>query len=271
MTRKWTQVDRDFIKDQHKHLGVKGLAKHFGVSVGSIGHQMKGLGLTSRFTFSEEDIKLIRSQYGKIPNKELADRIGCNSVTLWSKIKKLGIPLRHSRWTSQEIKLLKKWYGKISYKEISSRLNRTVPSIDKKLRELGLRRFKNKHTAPEKQVAYILNQLSVPFEQHVRLKYGPGRSQRFVPDFLLDDKTIIEVMGDFFHCNPSQFPDGPIYRIQKENLERDSRKRAFYDKQGYRVLYLWESETSDTITLTAKLKEFVFGRLASVTKHKKIG
>lgn len=64
----------------------------------------------------------------------------------------------------------------------------------------------------------------------------------YVPDFIhKDEKWIIEVNGDYWHSFP-------------EVKEKDRRKRETYEKYGYRVLEVWESEfRSDPIGVVDKI------------------
>jgi very-short-patch-repair endonuclease len=66
----------------------------------------------------------------------------------------------------------------------------------------------------------------------------------FVPDFIhKEEKWIIEVNGDYWHS----FPDA---------VERDKKKRETYEKYGYKVLEVWESEfRSDLMGVVNKIIE----------------
>jgi very-short-patch-repair endonuclease len=97
-----------------------------------------------------------------------------------------------------------------------------------------------RRTQPEIETANALKELGVWFgEQEVI-------NERFCVDFLLDEKLIIEVMGDYFHANPEIYGDKqglkPLNDMQKRNILNDYRKRQYLKKCGYKILDLWESE-----------------------------
>jgi very-short-patch-repair endonuclease len=66
----------------------------------------------------------------------------------------------------------------------------------------------------------------------------------FVPDFIhKEEDWIIELNGDYWHSFP-------------ENREKDERKKEKYEKCGYKVLEIWESEfRSDPMAVVDKIVE----------------
>lgn len=68
----------------------------------------------------------------------------------------------------------------------------------------------------------------------------------FYPDIIIDDKIIIEFLGDYWHMNPSMYNTHDIHpKIHKsaqEIQEADEYKKQLFEQIGYSVLYLWESE-----------------------------
>ena len=55
-------------------------------------------------------------------------------------------------------------------------------------------------------------------------------------------KLAIEADGDFFHCHPGLYPNGPTCPIQRRNFKNDKAKNAFLQKAGWTVLRFWETE-----------------------------
>ena len=52
----------------------------------------------------------------------------------------------------------------------------------------------------------------------------------------------MEIQGDYYHCNPKLFPNGPEDHIQAEIVQRDKNKLKKLTKLGYNVHYIWESD-----------------------------
>jgi len=66
-------------------------------------------------------------------------------------------------------------------------------------------------------------------------------NKKFTCDVAIPEKKIIiEVQGNYWHANPKQFPN-PNKR-QREQIKKDRSKKAYLEKCGYKVVYLWESE-----------------------------
>lgn len=55
-------------------------------------------------------------------------------------------------------------------------------------------------------------------------------------------KLAICVDGDYWHCNPLKYPNGPINETQKKNLSYDKSFNTYCKNNGYKVLRFWESD-----------------------------
>lgn len=66
-------------------------------------------------------------------------------------------------------------------------------------------------------------------------------------DFYLPKYDIvIEVDGDFYHCNPNKYPNGPIYESQKNTIKNDSVKNEICENsKGLLLLRFWESDINE--------------------------
>lgn len=55
-------------------------------------------------------------------------------------------------------------------------------------------------------------------------------------------KILIEMDGDFYHCNPEVYPNGPINRMQKKNMINDRKKTALAFSEGFLLIRIWEKD-----------------------------
>lgn len=46
--------------------------------------------------------------------------------------------------------------------------------------------------------------------------------------------------GDFWHCNPKVYPNGPKYASQIKNLKIQERKENYIKKKNWKILRFWE-------------------------------
>lgn len=67
-------------------------------------------------------------------------------------------------------------------------------------------------------------------------------------DFLIYDKLILEVQGDFWHANPQIYKESDILPhpygnvLAKDLWKKDEVKKQIAIDNGYEILYLWENE-----------------------------
>lgn len=65
---------------------------------------------------------------------------------------------------------------------------------------------------------------------------------RFVVDFLLPKQRIaIECFGDYVHCNPTIYLNGPDSEIQRNNVSKDAVRFAELRHMGFRPAVVWGS------------------------------
>ena len=62
------------------------------------------------------------------------------------------------------------------------------------------------------------------------------------PDFLYDNKKIIEFNGDYWHRNPLIYTESTE---SKSIWERDAKRQDELERLGYEVLVIWEKDFSD--------------------------
>lgn len=86
----------------------------------------------------------------------------------------------------------------------------------------------------EKEFKDFLEEININFNFQFNLK---GK----LYDFLIKN-TIIELHGDYWHCNPKFYPNGPLYETQKLNIYNDKIKYDLALENGYDFLIIWESE-----------------------------
>lgn len=64
--------------------------------------------------------------------------------------------------------------------------------------------------------------------------------------YLPKHDLVIEVDGDFFHCNPKKYPKGPIYESQINTIKNDKIKNNICEKSnGLMLLRFWESDINE--------------------------
>ena len=94
----------------------------------------------------------------------------------------------------------------------------------------------------EEKFKIILDILDIKY-QHIFY----AKSIKAFYDFYLPKQNIlIEVDGDFWHCNPAKFPLAK-YSTKIRNLNRDQEKNKWAEKNGYKLLRFWEDDINNNI------------------------
>lgn len=107
---------------------------------------------------------------------------------------------------------------------------------------------------PEEKVALILTKLNIEF-QHT-LFIGP-----FSYDFhIINTPIVIEVQGDYWHASPEQYEAQDLLSRPGNKLveaksiwTKDANKKAYIEKYGYKVFYIWEHELKDSKGIESRL------------------
>lgn len=118
----------------------------------------------------------------------------------------------------------------------------------------------------QKQVINIVKKLGLPFNSRMPNPWAStiSKLEQKIINWLIEDgyevtqqfplgnffydghikntNVLIEVNGDYWHCNPEIYKDGPINDLQKMAIKRDFAKKAHSKKMGYYQITIWESD-----------------------------
>lgn len=88
----------------------------------------------------------------------------------------------------------------------------------------------------------MLDDFNIVYEEE--FEYGI-----FVYDFILKEYNIlVEINGDYFHCNPKTRHKIPKSKTQIKNVEKDKRKKSFVLKEKeYKLKCFWEFDLINNI------------------------
>lgn len=124
-----------------------------------------------------------------------------------------------------------------------------------KVRENTLKQYSNgilnRQTLPQKKINSILNEMNIKYINEKTFKYYS------VDNYLEDYDLIIEIMGDYFHANPTIYNNyDTLNKMQKKDVIRDKRKNTYIKKYyNIDILYLWESDIDNNPIICKKLIE----------------
>jgi very-short-patch-repair endonuclease len=95
----------------------------------------------------------------------------------------------------------------------------------------------------ENLFANILDLLDIKYST----KFYAKDIKAFYDFYIPEHNIIIEVDGDFWHCNPDSKHSEAKYESQKKNLVRDKEKEQWTINNGYKLLRFWENDINNNI------------------------
>ena len=122
------------------------------------------------------------------------------------------------------------WYSKVfsqddNWKEKSRK--RAVKILESKQLDTN--------TRPQQIINDILKDNNISYINEKGFEYYA------VDNYLNEYNLIIEVMGDFWHCNPLKYSSMNDYDIHKKRIPRDKAKHTYFKRYlNIEILYLWE-------------------------------
>lgn len=119
------------------------------------------------------------------------------------------------------------------WKDPAHRLEQSVRTSDRLLNSKFLT------SKFETDVINFLKDNNINFKHQYRISTNQYNK---VFDFRLDNNILLECDGDFLHCNPIKFPDGPKYKGQQMHIDNDILKNKIATDEGFKLVRIWHSE-----------------------------
>jgi DNA mismatch endonuclease, patch repair protein len=144
-----------------------------------------------------------------------------------------------------------------------------MDTLSEKHRSWNMSRIRGRNTKPEMIVRSLLRRLGYRFRLHRRDL--PGK-----PDIALPrQRTTVFVHGCFWHrhsrCKSAYTPKSNIAFWNakfEDNIARDRRVRRDLRRLGWRVIIVWECQTSDASRLCNRLTEAFSSKVMKPPKTK---
>ena len=135
-----------------------------------------------------------------------------------------------------------------------------MDTLSPEARSALMRSVRQRNTTPEQRVRSIAHRLGYRFRLHRRDL--PGTPDLVFPAL----RTCLFVHGCFWHRHPGcKLTTTPKTRVDfweakfEANVERDHRKVANLEGQGWRVAVIWECETRDPDKIAKRLHRLLDG------------
>lgn len=234
----WTDEKIKYLKDNCGILPLKSIAKHLNIKYKTVHLKAKSLGLNSamRRVWSFADDLFLLDNYKYFSIKQCSIILKVCETTIENRLKRLELTKEKSSLLKEDeiISILKYRYRNYHKYNISSIRSKNSLAIKRSEAEIV-----KISTSIEDIISEILVRNNIDFKKQYRF-------QQYIADFYIPEANlIIEADGDYWHCNPSIYKDGPINDIQIRNIKRDILKNNAYKKSSLEVVRYWESDINN--------------------------
>lgn len=164
--QKWTEKEREFLKENIDKKTPKEIGEELGRSKHSVFRKRKELGLETPFVgigrgWTDEEIDYLVENYDEKTAEEIGDELNRSIDSVQGKVKNLGLDTKRvgsgKEWTEREEDFLKSNYEDMTAHEIANELDRTFHSVVEKGENLGLSfREVDFDDEPSPNLAYVL-------------------------------------------------------------------------------------------------------------------
>jgi len=176
------------------------------------------------------------------------------SVETINKIEGIKEKLRNNK--ERGVKISKKLKGipkseesKLKNSKAQKKRYKDNPKLKEELSKIRLKwmreNSKVKTSKLENKFIDILNSVGLIEDIDFIHNHLISKIKTFFDFYFPSKKIIIEVDGDFYHCNPNTKYSTPKYEIQKKNKSNDKRKDTWCQNHGIKLLRYWEKDINE--------------------------
>lgn len=105
---------------------------------------------------------------------------------------------------------------------------------------------KGLETSIEKTVREFLEQNNIFFQEQKNLKWL--NYDFYVPEVNL----FIEVQGEYHHCDPRLYPNGPKNNLQRRGIKQTQTKREIAERERVNLIELWQPDIENCWDMTSQ-------------------
>lgn len=241
----WTEQEVEFLKQNIETHTVQEIANKLRRTKKSVQGKMYGLGIKKSKTtnWTEIELNYLRDNINSKSYTEIAKNLNRTMSSIYNKVWELQLIddeyKNHRKLKKEQIQFIILNCLTMTDYELAKKFNVSIETIEDIRKKYGIKKDGNSihgSTYIEKFVMDILDEYNIPYLYNKPL-------DDYYPDFqICDSKIIIEVQGDYFHCNPYIYRDGPKDEIQIRHIIKDYYKKCHFLSRGYTIIYIWELE-----------------------------
>ena len=211
--------------------------------------------------WTDDEISLLKSEYGVMPIQKLAKMLNRSSNTIIRYANQHNITSKRL-WTNEEIQFLLNHTDNIDL--LVEKLGKSKSAIINKLSVLNGFRDETGYSivSPQEYITkYICDELGYGCVSEMRV-------EKYTLDLVLYNLDF-EIQGSYWHYD-SRIMDEEITEKQKVTIEKDERRKEYLESKGYIVVYLWEYDiVSNPSKIKKYIKELISNLIKSLSENEK--
>ena len=254
--KRWSDKEIEFLKENYKTMKFSDIGIVLNRSTNSISGQLGRLGLkkvTKNANWTQDELQYLKDNIEKKSYKDIGNHIGRTIQGVRAKALSLDILPKDicngTKLKKEHINFILANYDKMTDRQIAIKFNVHENSIRDIRKKFNIKKTGTEvsgSTYIENYIKELLNKYNIPYIFNEYLG-------NYKPDFqIIDANILIEVNGDYYHCNPYIYADGPENEIQIKHVLRDYYKKCYYVSKGYSIIEIWEYDINHNFLLVEK-------------------
>lgn len=257
--RKWTEEEDDYVRENYLTETSYSIGRKLKRTSNSVKQRASLLGLKKPVAgkWSDEEVTYLKDNYSSKSMKQIQKKIKRTNASIYNKAYELGLDELNKTEKEKEIAFVIANSETKTDEEIAYKLNCSIDKIADIRKNNNLYKKpgeQNKESFIEKSIRKLLDKYEIEYKK----QYQIGD---YIVDFYIERiNTVIEVQGDYWHCNPKVYEQGPKDLKQTTFILKDYNKKCFLLYNNYNLLYLWEHDILNN-------KEYILNQIKKLKKH----
>lgn len=265
----WTKEEIDFLKENFNKYTYAEIAKKLKRSEKAVQSRAHMLNIVKKETsknWTKEEIEFLKENINKLNYKEISKHINRTIGAIYNKVYELQLindDFKNSRVLKRDqVLFIIANYETMTDSQLATKFCCSIEAISAVRHKYNLK----KESATVHGPTYIEEKIKKLLDKYNIGYYYNKQLGQYKPDFQIKNtKLIIEVQGDYFHCNPYLYKEGPEDEIQIKTIFKDYYKKCFYLSNGYTLIELWENDINNNYeVIEEKIKSIaaVYGQIS---------
>lgn len=254
----WTDNEIEFLKKNYLTMTYVEIASHLKRSLKSIqgkAHTLKLQKCISAKNWSKEEIQFLIDNANSMGYDEIAKHINRSMSAIYNKVYELQLVSDDTKncrkLKKEQVLFIINNCDKMTDSQLARKYKVSEKAVSEVRKKHGIKKTGNEVSGPTYIELFVKDILD---KHNIKYLYNEKLGD-YVPDFqIIGTKILIEVQGDYYHCNPYIYTEGPKDDVQIKHIVRDYYKKCYFTSRNYILLYVWEKEINDN---PEKVKEII--------------